>query len=279
MKRKILLITLFLSVFISGMVTAESINGNYNGNPIVRVIVNGLELHSEVPGQIVDGSTLLPVRAVSEALGADVQWDANNYVATITTQKKTSLTQEQIKEISKSVAKIYVYDASDAAIEQGSGFIIDDGVHGKMLVTAYHVGAAGPKLVVEVNDQQIEVRNSALFKDEEKDIYGVQIDTTVPAIPYSRASPNKGDKVTAIGYPKAQYQVTSGLVTGISRSWGNSDAIAYSADMTVNNGFSGGVLLNDQGEAIGIMVVGGPNNPSSASIGMINVQNELNKLH
>lgn len=36
--------------------------------------INGTELALEVPGQIVDGSTLVPLRFVSEALGNNVDW-------------------------------------------------------------------------------------------------------------------------------------------------------------------------------------------------------------
>lgn len=41
----------------------------------IRVFVGGKEIDSEVPAKIVDGRTLLPVRAVAEALGKLVEWD------------------------------------------------------------------------------------------------------------------------------------------------------------------------------------------------------------
>jgi hypothetical protein len=44
--------------------------------PSIRV--NGKEISSDVPAQIVDGRMLVPVRFISNALGADVQWDAVN---------------------------------------------------------------------------------------------------------------------------------------------------------------------------------------------------------
>ena len=76
--RKFLLLVCLFCLF-AGVVNASSINGEYNGNPIVKVKVNGKEIASEVPAQIIDGSTLLPLRAVSEALGAEVKWDENTY--------------------------------------------------------------------------------------------------------------------------------------------------------------------------------------------------------
>ncbi len=38
---------------------------------------NGEEIHLDVPAQIVNQRTLVPVRAISEAFGADVEWDGN----------------------------------------------------------------------------------------------------------------------------------------------------------------------------------------------------------
>ncbi|WP_165452415.1 DL-endopeptidase inhibitor IseA family protein [Paenibacillus thalictri] len=45
---------------------------------VVKLIVNGKEIHSEVPGQMINGSTLVPARALAEALGAKVTWDEAN---------------------------------------------------------------------------------------------------------------------------------------------------------------------------------------------------------
>ncbi|RPF47105.1 copper amine oxidase-like protein [Thermodesulfitimonas autotrophica] len=44
----------------------------------VRLFVNGREIYPDVPPQIINGRTLVPLRAVAEALGADVRWDGNN---------------------------------------------------------------------------------------------------------------------------------------------------------------------------------------------------------
>lgn len=52
-------------------------------NPI-RLCVNGQEVHSSVPPQIINGRTVVPIRFVAEALGADVAWDGATKTATIT---------------------------------------------------------------------------------------------------------------------------------------------------------------------------------------------------
>ncbi|OPX92706.1 MAG: hypothetical protein A4E53_00360 [Pelotomaculum sp. PtaB.Bin104] len=53
----------------------------YADNPI-KLIVNGQEIYSDVPPQIVNDRVMVPVRFVSEALGAGVVWSDNSvYIA------------------------------------------------------------------------------------------------------------------------------------------------------------------------------------------------------
>jgi len=48
------------------------------------VTVNGIDKELDVPARMVSDRTMVPIRAISEALGADVQWDQNAYAVTIT---------------------------------------------------------------------------------------------------------------------------------------------------------------------------------------------------
>ncbi|HZK43503.1 MAG TPA: stalk domain-containing protein [Syntrophomonadaceae bacterium] len=59
--------------------TAVSLPLSVNANDYIRVNVNGKEIISkDAPAQIVNDRTMLPVRAISEALGMDVYWDEVN---------------------------------------------------------------------------------------------------------------------------------------------------------------------------------------------------------
>ncbi|MDR2183190.1 MAG: copper amine oxidase N-terminal domain-containing protein [Clostridiales bacterium] len=49
----------------------------------IRVSVDGVVLELDVPPIIVDGRTLGPFRAIGEALGAEVDWDNDNQIATL----------------------------------------------------------------------------------------------------------------------------------------------------------------------------------------------------
>lgn len=48
----------------------------------VKVFVDGTQLSFDVPPTIIEGTTLVPMRAIFEAIGADVQWDQNTKTAT-----------------------------------------------------------------------------------------------------------------------------------------------------------------------------------------------------
>jgi len=45
----------------------------------VTIFLDGREITSDVPPVIINGRTMVPLRAISEGMGMDVQWDADNY--------------------------------------------------------------------------------------------------------------------------------------------------------------------------------------------------------
>ena len=57
----------------------------YEGYQVVRVVVNGKSVESPVPAIVFNGSTLIPLRAVSEAMGAKIDWDGATWTASLTT--------------------------------------------------------------------------------------------------------------------------------------------------------------------------------------------------
>ncbi len=56
----------------------------FAANP-VNVTINGNALESDTPAQIVDGRTMVPLRAIFEALGAEIEWSAKD--KTVTAEK------------------------------------------------------------------------------------------------------------------------------------------------------------------------------------------------
>ncbi|RKN84450.1 copper amine oxidase N-terminal domain-containing protein [Paenibacillus ginsengarvi] len=84
MKKKIAYLCGGLLLAVSGIAAADGLRGEYNGYPVVQVVVNGKAVQGEVPGINMDGSTLVPLRLVSEALGAKIDWNASTSTASVT---------------------------------------------------------------------------------------------------------------------------------------------------------------------------------------------------
>jgi len=75
---------LIISLLGGASMAFATARGTYKGLQVVGVLVNGQELKSDVPAVVMDDRTLLPVRAVAEALGAKVEWDEATYTAKVT---------------------------------------------------------------------------------------------------------------------------------------------------------------------------------------------------
>lgn len=57
----------------------------------VKIILNGEEIKADVPIQIVKGQTMVPLRWLAGALGAEVEWNGRNQTVTIDEYKKQML--------------------------------------------------------------------------------------------------------------------------------------------------------------------------------------------
>lgn len=75
----------------TGNLIEKSVNFNINGNNTnnnnntddIKIVVNGSVLENlDQPPVIIDGRTLVPVRAILESIGATVSWDGENQIVT-----------------------------------------------------------------------------------------------------------------------------------------------------------------------------------------------------
>jgi hypothetical protein len=92
--KKILLITIMFLLF-AGVVSASSINGDYKGSPIVKVIFNGNTIASDVPAVIIDGVTMIPLRAIADNMDSVVSWNQDTY--TVGIYQRSFITSEANK--------------------------------------------------------------------------------------------------------------------------------------------------------------------------------------
>jgi len=87
----------------------------FAANPI-KLIVNGNELHPDVPPQIIDGRTLVPARALAEALGASVEWDGVENAVVVTSSINPAHTNQDLSQPSKILKKGDSFETSDGLI-------------------------------------------------------------------------------------------------------------------------------------------------------------------
>ncbi|GAB7057404.1 hypothetical protein JCM16163A_41530 [Paenibacillus sp. YK5] len=96
MKKKIIMLAAVLMMF-AGVASGSSINGDYKGNPIVKLLSNGSTVDTgEVPAMIYDGKTMVPIAALRN-LGAEVTWDANTYSVNVVLNNSNG--QDQIADL------------------------------------------------------------------------------------------------------------------------------------------------------------------------------------
>lgn len=113
-KRCVYVVKRFLVVFLSVLLLFSgtafaAINGEYKGNPIVYVKVDGQKYSGNVPAVSLNGTTMVPVRFVSESLGADVKWDNASYTVNIISAANTASNNFEDKENLKRYATLSDY--------------------------------------------------------------------------------------------------------------------------------------------------------------------------
>jgi hypothetical protein len=80
---------------------------DYNGYTVVNVKVDGNVIQGDVPAVNFFGRTLVPIRFVSDALGAKVEWNNDTNTATITSQNQSAPTpsNSQLDQVTISQSK------------------------------------------------------------------------------------------------------------------------------------------------------------------------------
>ncbi|GAB2795652.1 S1-C subfamily serine protease [Hymenobacter luteus] len=135
----------------------------------------------------------------------------------------------------------------------GTGFALTaDGY----LVTSYHVIQGADSLLIEGRDRQ-RFRAEPVFTDVAHDLAILQIkDKSFKGfgrLPYSfkRGQSDLGEKVYTLGYPREDLVFNDGSLS--ARSGFEGDTGFYQISIPVNPGNSGGPLLDDRGNLIGVI--------------------------
>ncbi len=151
----------------------------------------------------------------------------------------------------QSVLYLELYDANDEIIGSGSGFFINDGV---TLVTNYHVIEDVSHVIAHTGDGKGQTSaDMVLAYDELKDLAVLRCETDLGLPPITMGDSDavkQGDKVYAIGYPLGLANTLSDGV--VSSLYEDSYCRIIQTTAAISSGSSGGVLLNEDGAAIGV---------------------------
>ena len=134
----------------------------------------------------------------------------------------------------------------------GSGVIIStDGY----IVTNNHVVAGADEIEVKLNDNR-EFKGRIIGTDETTDLALIKIDgKDLPTLPIGNSDDLKlGQWVLAVGNPlNLTSTVTAGIVSAKARGLGANGVESFiQTDAAINAGNSGGALVNEKGELVGI---------------------------
>lgn len=156
----------------------------------------------------------------------------------------------KLQSVSASVLLIECYDMNGELYATGSGFVAFDS---STVVTNYHVIEDCPYSIsaLSENGEVFEV-DEILGYHQEMDIafLHIQDGTDLSPLTLSEKPAEKTDPVVAIGSPLGLMNtVSEGIVSGFAQI-GNESVIQFTA--SISHGSSGGVLLNEKGEAIGV---------------------------
>jgi serine protease Do len=169
-------------------------------------------------------------------------------VVSITTQKTT----RRVPVFAEDAFDLIFGPRQRTVTEQGlgSGVIVSE--DGKIL-TNHHVIDGMQKIQVQFTDGRSEAAQ-LLGTDPATDIAVLKIEGTVPSLPFGDSdSVRVGQPVLAVGNPFGlQETVTQGIISAKGRVVRDSGVEFLQTDAAVNQGNSGGPLLNMKGEVIGI---------------------------
>ncbi|MBK7381579.1 MAG: tetratricopeptide repeat protein [Ignavibacteriales bacterium] len=162
-----------------------------------------------------------------------------------------TLTADKIyKKVSDAVVVILAYDSNNELSTQGSGVVINDKGY---VVTNYHVLAGNDRLEV-LHNKDIVPYVDIIGIDVEKDILILKIDDKkFPSIKIGESKNlTIGQRVYAVGSPLGfENTISEGIISGL-RSYEESGKDFIQITASISPGSSGGAVVNDKGELIGI---------------------------
>ena len=135
----------------------------------------------------------------------------------------------------------------------GTGFLIDNSGY---LVTNFHVVDGADSVLVQ-NNRGITFKTNVVFRDEKYDLAILQIKDSNfhmnEPLPYTfrKVHPELGEHIFTLGFPRDEIVYNEGYLSASTGFMG--DTINYQLSIAVNPGNSGGPVLDNQGDVVGII--------------------------
>ncbi len=140
---------------------------------------------------------------------------------------------------------------------QGTAFLVDEST----AYTAQHVVDGAAQVALTFGGESVEA--TVIGSDVERDVAVLQLAepvTSAPVLELADAQPRVGEEVAAMGHPRGlPLALTVGRVTSMNGEFdfGDGDVIEnlIQTDAVVAPGSSGGPLINDEGDVIGVVIL------------------------
>lgn len=246
----------FIMGLIVGIIIATTLSaGATPGN--IKIFVNGKTLSSD-KAFISEGVTMVPLRVVAEALDFDVKWEAETRTiiinSKITETAKQSLTLQDVTNLI--LPAVVLIETQGVVL--GSGFFVTPD---KVITNVHVIEEYSNNLTVAAGDG-VKLKAQVLNNKPEWDLALLKVQGNFPHIANINSEVKSLDTVFSFPY-NYQYPVVRGEVGAIiekpHKDVGvTARTIHYNAPITP--GSSGGPVVNEYGELIGVTYWGTGNN-------------------
>ncbi len=131
----------------------------------------------------------------------------------------------------------------------GSGFSVKE----DLIITNAHVVGNNKNVEINLYDGTA-IKGKVIKSDIDKDLALIKIEKSLTPLNINEDNLSIGQEVYAIGAPKDMaYTMTKGIISALDRQLGKNTYIQI--DASVNSGNSGGPLVDDTGNVIGIITL------------------------
>ena len=238
--------------FIMGLIVGIIIATTFNvvaSSPNIKIYVDNIKIDSN-EAFISEGVTMVPLRSIAEALGFSVKWEMETQTIHISSGK-TEETEVRPKITIHEITNYFLpaVVTVDTGEIYGMGFFVSP--DGKIITCAHVIGDCKNFIVTMQDGKKL---NANLLKKEDKwDLALLKVSgSNFPYINKFNPDAKTLDPIYSFPYG-LKYPVATGVVGAIlegSASGPHAKTIHYNG--LISNGSSGGPVINEHGELIGV---------------------------